>query len=186
MRTFMTIHPCACAACAQWDTHTKRESDHRWGRAVLSETTPHLTPFPSVLAIVRSMEMQDLASPHNRVGGGDSTGSKLDKSNLESPSITSNGTGGEKYYKNIKNTMKNFLNLHDIYETFYTLPNLEPWPRCKWKKRRKLKLESFKFPFNFAEMVKTLWFQCPPWPQGIFFIDRPLNSVKRNRKYNLF
>ncbi|XP_078798543.1 protein phosphatase EYA4 isoform X6 [Oryzias latipes] len=41
------------------------------------------------------MEMQDLASPHNRVGGGDSTGSKLDKSNLESPSITSNGTGGE-------------------------------------------------------------------------------------------
>ncbi|XP_024147573.1 eyes absent homolog 4 isoform X3 [Oryzias melastigma] len=44
---------------------------------------------------VRSMEMQDLASPHNRVGGGDSTGSKLDKSNLESPSITSNGTGGE-------------------------------------------------------------------------------------------
>uniref|UniRef100_A0A8C7Y2T5 Eyes absent homolog n=1 Tax=Oryzias sinensis TaxID=183150 RepID=A0A8C7Y2T5_9TELE len=39
------------------------------------------------------MEMQDLASPHNRVGGGDSTGSKLDKSNLESPSITSNGTG---------------------------------------------------------------------------------------------
>lgn len=44
----------------------------------------------------RSMEMQDLASPHNRVGGGDSTGSKLDKSNLGSPSITTNGTGGEK------------------------------------------------------------------------------------------
>ncbi|XP_023275897.1 eyes absent homolog 4 isoform X3 [Seriola lalandi dorsalis] len=43
----------------------------------------------------RSMEMQDLASPHNRVGGGDSTGSKLDKSNLGSPSITTNGTGGE-------------------------------------------------------------------------------------------
>ncbi|XP_023275898.1 eyes absent homolog 4 isoform X4 [Seriola lalandi dorsalis] len=41
----------------------------------------------------RSMEMQDLASPHNRVGGGDSTGSKLDKSNLGSPSITTNGTG---------------------------------------------------------------------------------------------
>ncbi|XP_071335193.1 eyes absent homolog 4 isoform X7 [Trachinotus anak] len=41
------------------------------------------------------MEMQDLASPHNRVGGGDSTGSKLDKSNLGSPSITTNGTGGE-------------------------------------------------------------------------------------------
>uniref|UniRef100_A0A8D3C469 Eyes absent homolog n=1 Tax=Scophthalmus maximus TaxID=52904 RepID=A0A8D3C469_SCOMX len=43
----------------------------------------------------RSMEMQDLASPHNRVGGGDSTGSKLDKNNLGSPSITTNGTGGE-------------------------------------------------------------------------------------------
>nr|XP_043904998.1 eyes absent homolog 4 isoform X4 [Solea senegalensis] len=41
------------------------------------------------------MEMQDLASPHNRVGGGDSTGSKLDKNNLGSPSITTNGTGGE-------------------------------------------------------------------------------------------
>ncbi|XP_075900701.1 protein phosphatase EYA4 isoform X3 [Nelusetta ayraudi] len=41
----------------------------------------------------RSMEMQDLASPHNSVGGGDSTGSKLDKSNLGSPSITTNGTG---------------------------------------------------------------------------------------------
>ncbi|XP_075940093.1 protein phosphatase EYA4 isoform X6 [Anarhichas minor] len=37
--------------------------------------------------------MQDLASPHNRVGGGDSTGSKLDKNNLGSPSITTNGTG---------------------------------------------------------------------------------------------
>lgn len=43
----------------------------------------------------RPMEMQDLASPHNSVGGGDSTGSKLDKSNLGSPSITTNGTGGE-------------------------------------------------------------------------------------------
>ncbi|XP_015237184.1 PREDICTED: eyes absent homolog 4 isoform X5 [Cyprinodon variegatus] len=41
----------------------------------------------------RSMEMQDLASPHNRVGTGDSTGSKLDKNNLGSPSITTNGTG---------------------------------------------------------------------------------------------
>ncbi|XP_035851543.1 eyes absent homolog 4 isoform X5 [Sander lucioperca] len=39
------------------------------------------------------MEMQDLASPHNRVGGGDSTGSKLDKNNLGSPSVTTNGTG---------------------------------------------------------------------------------------------
>ncbi|XP_061602315.1 eyes absent homolog 4 isoform X7 [Cololabis saira] len=44
----------------------------------------------------RSMEMQDLASPHNRAGSGDSTGSKLDKNNLGSPSITTNGTGGEK------------------------------------------------------------------------------------------
>uniref|UniRef100_A0A7N8WQ06 Eyes absent homolog n=1 Tax=Mastacembelus armatus TaxID=205130 RepID=A0A7N8WQ06_9TELE len=43
----------------------------------------------------RSMEMQDLASPHNPVGGSDSTGSKLDKNNLGSPSITTNGTGGE-------------------------------------------------------------------------------------------
>ncbi|XP_061602310.1 eyes absent homolog 4 isoform X3 [Cololabis saira] len=42
------------------------------------------------------MEMQDLASPHNRAGSGDSTGSKLDKNNLGSPSITTNGTGGEK------------------------------------------------------------------------------------------
>ncbi|XP_057678320.1 eyes absent homolog 4 isoform X8 [Corythoichthys intestinalis] len=42
----------------------------------------------------RSMEMQDLASPHNRVGGGGD--SKLDKNNLESPStVTANGTGGE-------------------------------------------------------------------------------------------
>nr|XP_061785945.1 eyes absent homolog 4 isoform X4 [Nerophis lumbriciformis] len=41
----------------------------------------------------RSMEMQDLASPHNRVGGGDSSGSKLDKNNLGSPSVTTNGTG---------------------------------------------------------------------------------------------
>ncbi|XP_037100765.1 eyes absent homolog 4 isoform X2 [Syngnathus acus] len=44
----------------------------------------------------RPMEMQDLASPHNRVGGADSSGSKLDKSNLGSPSaISANGTGGE-------------------------------------------------------------------------------------------
>ncbi|XP_034383440.1 eyes absent homolog 4 [Cyclopterus lumpus] len=41
------------------------------------------------------MEMQDLASPHNRVGGGDSTGLKLDKNNLGSPAIITNGTGGE-------------------------------------------------------------------------------------------
>ncbi|XP_060947587.1 eyes absent homolog 4 isoform X8 [Limanda limanda] len=37
--------------------------------------------------------MQDLASPHHRVGAVDSTGSKLDKHSLGSPSITSNGTG---------------------------------------------------------------------------------------------
>ncbi|KAM4042510.1 protein phosphatase EYA4 isoform 8-T8 [Anomaloglossus baeobatrachus] len=39
----------------------------------------------------RSMEMQDLASPHNRVGSGDASASKLDKSNISS-SITTNGT----------------------------------------------------------------------------------------------
>ncbi|KAG5846445.1 hypothetical protein ANANG_G00115040 [Anguilla anguilla] len=44
---------------------------------------------------VRSMEMQDLASPHNRVSTGDPSASKLDKSNLSTASITSNGTGGE-------------------------------------------------------------------------------------------
>lgn len=49
-------------------------------------------PVSSLLFSRRSMEMQDLASPHNRVGGGDS---KLDKSNLGSPSITANGIGGE-------------------------------------------------------------------------------------------
>uniref|UniRef100_A0A8C6R5T8 Eyes absent homolog n=1 Tax=Nannospalax galili TaxID=1026970 RepID=A0A8C6R5T8_NANGA len=42
----------------------------------------------------RSMEMQDLASPHALVGGGDTPGSsKLDKSNLSSTSVTTNGTG---------------------------------------------------------------------------------------------
>ncbi|XP_041044475.1 eyes absent homolog 4 isoform X1 [Carcharodon carcharias] len=41
----------------------------------------------------RSMEMQDLASPHNRVSSGDtSAGSKLDKANLSNSSIISNGT----------------------------------------------------------------------------------------------
>ncbi|XP_051909457.1 LOW QUALITY PROTEIN: eyes absent homolog 4 [Hippocampus zosterae] len=40
----------------------------------------------------RSMEMQELAGPHH----GDSSGSKLDKSNLGSPSaLAANGTGGE-------------------------------------------------------------------------------------------
>uniref|UniRef100_A0A3P8PG45 Eyes absent homolog n=1 Tax=Astatotilapia calliptera TaxID=8154 RepID=A0A3P8PG45_ASTCA len=61
---------------------------------ILEESLPL---FPChLLSPNRSMEMQDLASPHNRVGGGDSTGSKLDKNNLGSPSITTNGTGGEK------------------------------------------------------------------------------------------
>ncbi|XP_066461778.1 eyes absent homolog 4 isoform X9 [Eleutherodactylus coqui] len=41
----------------------------------------------------RSMEMQDLASPHNRVGSGDASASKLDKSNISSNNITTNGTG---------------------------------------------------------------------------------------------
>ncbi|XP_029452452.1 eyes absent homolog 4-like isoform X8 [Rhinatrema bivittatum] len=42
----------------------------------------------------RSMEMQDLASPHGRVGSSDTPGgSKLDKSNLSSTSVTTNGTG---------------------------------------------------------------------------------------------
>ncbi|XP_075604241.1 protein phosphatase EYA4 isoform X5 [Balearica regulorum gibbericeps] len=43
----------------------------------------------------RSMEMQDLASPHNLVGSSDAPGSsKLDKPNLSSTSVTTNGTGG--------------------------------------------------------------------------------------------
>ncbi|XP_046305729.1 eyes absent homolog 4 isoform X10 [Marmota monax] len=42
----------------------------------------------------RSMEMQDLASPHTLVGPSDTAGSsKLDKSNLSSTSVTTNGTG---------------------------------------------------------------------------------------------
>ncbi|KAM6185804.1 protein phosphatase EYA4 isoform 6-T6 [Rhynchocyon petersi] len=42
----------------------------------------------------RSMEMQDLASPHALVGGSETPGSsKLDKSNLSSTSVTTNGTG---------------------------------------------------------------------------------------------
>lgn len=44
----------------------------------------------------RSMEMQDLASPHNLVGSTDAPGSsKLDKPNLSSTSVTTNGTGGK-------------------------------------------------------------------------------------------
>ncbi|XP_051020283.1 eyes absent homolog 4 isoform X6 [Acomys russatus] len=42
----------------------------------------------------RSMEMQDLASPHALVGGSDTPGSsKLDKSSLSNTSVTTNGTG---------------------------------------------------------------------------------------------
>ncbi|XP_074165903.1 protein phosphatase EYA4 isoform X10 [Sminthopsis crassicaudata] len=42
----------------------------------------------------RSMEMQDLASPHTLVGSSDTPGSsKLDKSNLSNTSVTTNGTG---------------------------------------------------------------------------------------------
>uniref|UniRef100_A0A8B9T9A1 Eyes absent homolog n=1 Tax=Anas platyrhynchos TaxID=8839 RepID=A0A8B9T9A1_ANAPL len=42
----------------------------------------------------QSMEMQDLASPHNLVGSSDASGSsKLDKPNLSSTSVTTNGTG---------------------------------------------------------------------------------------------
>uniref|UniRef100_A0ABM5G4P1 Eyes absent homolog n=1 Tax=Pogona vitticeps TaxID=103695 RepID=A0ABM5G4P1_9SAUR len=42
----------------------------------------------------RSMEMQDLASPHNLVGSNEAQGSsKVDKSNLSSTSVTTNGTG---------------------------------------------------------------------------------------------
>ncbi|XP_061756638.1 eyes absent homolog 4 isoform X2 [Nerophis ophidion] len=62
------------------------------GRIVKKSNSDSHVPDPSDS---RSMEMQDLASPHNRVGGGDSSGSKLDKNNLGSPSVTTNGTGGE-------------------------------------------------------------------------------------------
>ncbi|XP_013923854.1 PREDICTED: eyes absent homolog 4 isoform X1 [Thamnophis sirtalis] len=42
----------------------------------------------------RSMEMQDLASPHNLVGSSEAPGSsKLEKSNLSNTSVTTNGTG---------------------------------------------------------------------------------------------
>ncbi|XP_070589650.1 eyes absent homolog 4 isoform X3 [Erythrolamprus reginae] len=42
----------------------------------------------------QSMEMQDLASPHNLVGSSEAPGSsKLDKSNLSTTSVTTNGTG---------------------------------------------------------------------------------------------
>nr|XP_021152826.1 eyes absent homolog 4 isoform X9 [Columba livia] len=55
---------------------------------------PALTLAACQTAPVRSMEMQDLASPHNLVGSSDAPGSsKLDKPNLSSTSVTTNGTG---------------------------------------------------------------------------------------------
>ncbi|XP_068609955.1 eyes absent homolog 4 [Brachionichthys hirsutus] len=74
---------------SQEDMETSQDLNEQMVKKSLSES--HV-PDPSE---ARSMDMQDLASPHNRVGGGDSTGSKLDKTNLSSPSITTNGTGGE-------------------------------------------------------------------------------------------
>ncbi|XP_039603675.1 eyes absent homolog 4 isoform X4 [Polypterus senegalus] len=54
----------------------------------------HTESHVSDPSITRSMDMQDLASPNNRVGNSDTPGSKLDKSNLSNSPITSNGTGG--------------------------------------------------------------------------------------------
>uniref|UniRef100_A0A3B3QSM4 Eyes absent homolog n=1 Tax=Paramormyrops kingsleyae TaxID=1676925 RepID=A0A3B3QSM4_9TELE len=45
---------------------------------------------------VPSMEMQDLASPHNRMSSADTSASKLDKTSLGGTPITSNGTGGKR------------------------------------------------------------------------------------------
>uniref|UniRef100_A0A8C9WGQ7 Eyes absent homolog n=1 Tax=Scleropages formosus TaxID=113540 RepID=A0A8C9WGQ7_SCLFO len=69
--------------------------------------SPCLRGFPPVLLLQdvpprccslcspsRPMEMQDLASPHSQVTGSESSGSKLDKTNLSEAPITSNGTGG--------------------------------------------------------------------------------------------
>ncbi|GAB0186722.1 eyes absent 4 [Grus japonensis] len=63
---------------------------------------PGIPAVPSPLEVtfmqqvkgMKSMEMQDLASPHNLVGSSDAPGSsKLDKPNLSSTSVTTNGTG---------------------------------------------------------------------------------------------
>ncbi|KAL0967109.1 hypothetical protein UPYG_G00247900, partial [Umbra pygmaea] len=48
----------------------------------------------------RPMDMQELVSPHNVVGGGDSSGSKLDKNNLSGSSITTNGNGVKAEHSN--------------------------------------------------------------------------------------
>uniref|UniRef100_A0A8D0HCP8 Eyes absent homolog n=1 Tax=Sphenodon punctatus TaxID=8508 RepID=A0A8D0HCP8_SPHPU len=69
---------------------------HRYGNINLfqSYTGAHLYCHCAVFFLNRSMEMQDLASPHNLVGSSDASGnSKLDKSNLSSTSVTTNGTG---------------------------------------------------------------------------------------------
>uniref|UniRef100_A0A8B9DRX6 Eyes absent homolog n=2 Tax=Anser cygnoides TaxID=8845 RepID=A0A8B9DRX6_ANSCY len=61
----------------------------------LNESHPHTTIYINTITLFnRSMEMQDLASPHNLVGSSDAPGSsKLDKPNLSSTSVTTNGTG---------------------------------------------------------------------------------------------
>ena len=47
--------------------------------------------------VFRSMEMQDLTSPHNRLSGSSESpsGPKLDSSHINSTSMTPNGTEGE-------------------------------------------------------------------------------------------
>ncbi|XP_041952294.1 eyes absent homolog 4 isoform X2 [Alosa sapidissima] len=55
---------------------------------------PHCDPQVPEPSDSRSMEMQDLASPQNRVATDDTSSSKLDKSSL-SNNISANGTGGE-------------------------------------------------------------------------------------------
>lgn len=49
------------------------------------------------LLVSRSMEMQDLTSPHNRLSGSSESpsGPKLDSSHINSTSMTPNGTEGE-------------------------------------------------------------------------------------------
>ncbi|KAB0363350.1 hypothetical protein FD754_007506, partial [Muntiacus muntjak] len=59
-------------------------------------TSPVTIPASLPRMVHLSMEMQDLASPHPLVGGGDTPGSsKLEKANLSSTSVTTNGTGGD-------------------------------------------------------------------------------------------
>lgn len=49
------------------------------------------------LLVFRSMEMQDLTSPHSRLSGSSESpsGPKLDSSHINSTSMTPNGTEGE-------------------------------------------------------------------------------------------